>query len=160
MDVCPKCGTEVWAGASNCANCGQVFSSEIKPVATDRAWAQVAPSASTGPGERSDPTVGTLLNLWRGNVELPETYWKYGFAGGAGIFLLVFIAEKAFESTLVAPLTLLVQWAWLVFIGVSIWRSAGKYSESKLWSVLARIVVVAAALNLLLVSVHVLSPSP
>ena len=93
-----------------------------------------------------------LKILWRGEIPLGRTYWVFG-----GLFLSLLIipgyfidptisgsanlepsASFVFGTMAYAIFTL----AYIVFISVAIWRSAGRYEGPAIWAVLARIMVV------------------
>jgi hypothetical protein len=139
MQACVSCGATLSIGASDCAACGASVRPEAPPV---------------GSGEQIDATLGIFRNLWRGNYGLPKTYWQFGFPGGIVVGLLFIGAVKATESAIVVLVGLLGLWAWQVVIGVAIWRAAVKYPGSKLWSVLARGVVVLGTLQLIRATAH------
>jgi hypothetical protein len=134
MNNCLNCGAVLSLGASDCARCGKSISGG---------------DAILQPVDTLDPTDSLLGNLWSGNYTLAKTYWLFG-SGGAILLGILYIALIAItRSTFVALVGLLALWGWHIFISVAIWRSAGKYTGSKVWSVLARGVVVIGALMLL-----------
>jgi hypothetical protein len=133
MNNCVNCGAVLSLGASDCARCGKSIAGEV---------------SVPQPVDTLDPTDSFLGNLWSGNYTLVKTYWLFGFAGGIAIAILYIALVGITRSALVAFLGLVGLWGWQIFISVAIWRSAGKYTGSKGWSVLARVAVVIGALQL------------
>lgn len=90
-----------------------------------------------------------VVQLFRGDVPLPITYWIFGV-----VFILGFqIPRRMIESNYLDIISypfgagLIVAFDWFVFsyglfIFVAIWRSAGKFEGNKFWAILARIIVV------------------
>lgn len=133
MQNCAKCGATITTGASDCARCGTPILPEApSPVQQDSL----------------DPTDGFIGNLWSGNYALVKTYWLFGFVGGLAIAVLYAALVGVTQSPTVALVGLLAIWGWQFFISVAVWRSAGKYTGSTIWKVLARAAVVFSALRL------------
>ena len=91
-----------------------------------------------------------MRTLWEGNVPLVKVFWQWGVLGrvilGIPVFFIGFlVARGAFFSpgaiSIIVVYDLLV-FAYVVFISVAIWRSAGKYQGPKRWTILARFAVV------------------
>lgn len=86
--------------------------------------------------------------LWHGEVSLAKTYWLFGIC----INLLFFISLSYISSNqqlISTPPGQAVFWtlfafslAYTPFILISIWRSANKYTGTKAWSILAKIMVI------------------
>lgn len=86
--------------------------------------------------------------LWRGEISLAKTYWIYGVCINVLLFISVsyILSNEQLFST---PPGKLVFWIFIVFslvytpfILICIWRSANKYTGSKAWSILAKIMVI------------------
>ena len=87
-----------------------------------------------------------VSRLWRGEVPLPVAFWKFAILYG---LLANFFATIASLSTVSADAP-----AWLavalfllpapynLFMGVSVWRSADRYTGPRLWADLARPLIV------------------
>ena len=111
---------------------------------------------------QSDGTVkGLIRALWRGHVPLVETYWLYGVVGTL-ILNTPYIAEDSYsdadEMTMITAVFFLIySWfgiGYIIFICVSIWRSAGNYMGPVVWVALARVAVV---INLALIVLGIAS---
>lgn len=103
----------------------------------------------------STRNVNFVLKLYRGDFSLPITYWLFGGIGGVLIRLVMEIYEYnyakitrsesiGFEVALLLFFIIAIAYSLLMFI--AIWRSAGKYKDSSLWSGLARFMVVLGVL--------------
>ena len=89
-----------------------------------------------------------LKALWRGEVALVKTYWLYGVVGGWVISIPTFFLDDL-DYELIDPVLLIglsiyfLFWiAYLVFISVSIWRSANKYQGNQWWARFAQASVI------------------
>ena len=85
--------------------------------------------------------MNNIKKVWRGNLPLSMTFWAFGVGGYIALVVLM-LAPLVIVNVLGYALSL----AYVIFIPVAIWRSAGKYDGSRLWPVLAKLV---AALQLL-----------
>lgn len=83
-----------------------------------------------------------LTKLWRGEESLASTYWIFGMVG-TGIFKGVLYLTQGLVAVNIAILALAIIYA--AFVYVAIWRSAIHYQGPRLWSVLARVMVVIGA---------------
>jgi len=97
-----------------------------------------------------------LIRLFRGDVSLPITYWVFGgLIGGVGLNVIekqieahrAAIVASSFGRWFVNGFSFLTI-AYTVFIFIAIWRSAGKYTGTKVWAVLARVAVGLGALSI------------
>jgi hypothetical protein len=125
---------------------GHRISNEIvqKKSIQDDPFSHLAQSFSKNSGsqlhKRFDKKKSGLMGrLWRGDVSLAKTYWLYGVVINA---LIIFIFFIFLPDSLAALLT----FGYLIFISVSIWRSAGNLGPLKLWRDLARLAVIASVL--------------
>jgi len=94
---------------------------------------------------------GSLIaRLWRGNVSLFKTYWGFGVLGGILLNIAYFlfvennymrIASLRYGEYIFYAISILAV-LYSIFILIAIWRSAGKYTGRRLWSILARIAVI------------------
>lgn len=91
--------------------------------------------------------VGLVTDLWRGDVPLVMTWWVFGVVVG-----ICFTIAYAFIEYQMSGLSeglgpvfiigfLLTYFAYVVFINVAVWRSAGKYRGPKHWAILAKVMV-------------------
>jgi hypothetical protein len=96
-----------------------------------------------------------IVRLFKGDVPLPITYWIFGILiGGVGARILLAGIEFNYSQLAMDKNGLfLIQSAyWIIiaystFILISIWRSAGKYKGSSIWSGLAIGAVILNALS-------------
>lgn len=104
------------------------------------------------PLEKKAPFV---VRLFRGDVRLVITYWVFGSLIGALLNVAYTLIEanyiKVATSENLLLLFQLFSWftvAYVIFIYIAIWRSAGKYQGSAVWSVLAKLMVIIGSLAL------------
>ncbi len=93
--------------------------------------------------------MATLETLWRGEEPLWRAYWIYGVLVNGllfGVLGAVIVLMIDLRPLLVAYLAFLFVAG--VFNIVSVWRSAGNHTGSKVWALLARAVCVLGALSL------------
>lgn len=90
-----------------------------------------------------------IVQLFRGDVPLPITYWIFGVVISLGFRIPRRIIESNYLDIISYPFGagLIVAFGWFVFgyglfIFVAIWRSAGKFEGNKFWAILARIIIV------------------
>lgn len=109
------------------------------------------------PVEEKSP--GFLRKLARGDFGLPRTYWLFNVLAGLVVSALVGAVESAGAQpaaslAAVAIWLAYVPYQFLVLVGV--WRAAGAYSGSTLWSVLARVAVVLGSIGVVVALLAVL----
>lgn len=104
--------------------------------------------------ENGSPPLATkepnyIVQLFRGDVPLPITYWIFGVVISLAFRIPRRIIESNYLDIISYPLGagLIVAFDWFVFgyglfIFIAIWRSAGKFEGNKFWAILARIIVV------------------
>lgn len=91
---------------------------------------------------------GVVSRLWSGEESLGKTFWLYGacLCTPALIFLaFVYKISSVLDEDLGATISILAAlatWGVMIFIMVSVWRSAGKSDAGKMWRVLARVFAV------------------
>jgi hypothetical protein len=103
-----------------------------------------------------------IARHWRGELSLPKSYWINGVIIGivcrivftALLTVLVIGASSTPALALVFVVVVIANVAVVVWQIVGVWRSAGNYTGSKVWTILARIAAVVAALYLLAVEVQ------
>ena len=96
-----------------------------------------------------------IIRLFKGDVSLAVTYWVFGMLiGGVGARILLAAIEFNYSQLAMNKngLLLVQSFYWIImaysaFILISIWRSAGKYEGSFIWSGLARAAVILNALS-------------
>jgi hypothetical protein len=88
--------------------------------------------------------------LWRGEIDLPQTYWVWITLVGSFVFtvintalqLLYDFARSPFIPALKVALGIVV----VAFYMTSVWRSARNYKGPRRWRILARVTVVGFAI--------------
>ena len=96
--------------------------------------------------------MNALLRLWKGEVPLPQAFWKWAVAGGivvnltTSILFLALIMADWIVAAFVVGYTFSVPYNIVAAVGV--WRSAGRYEGERHWAELARIATVAAMILL------------
>ena len=99
---------------------------------------------------------------WHGELTLPSSFWRNGLVGG----LLLAIAENVAAVLAVAGgdvrlgnirlvsamliCFMPINAAFLIWVGVGIWRSADRYGGSRVWAILAQATVVIGGTGFLL----------
>lgn len=99
---------------------------------------------------------GFIARLFRGEVSLPITYWVFGVLIGNVCTLISLTIIGSYEDIasyqIGAWVVMGFYWvvvAYIIFIYIAIWRSAGNYQGMAIWAGLARVVVVLSALVLI-----------
>ena len=80
-----------------------------------------------------------LSNLIKGEIALWKTYWLFGVIGNIIATILINIFAQFSESLFLIILIIAIVYQIVVFI--AIWNSASKYAGSKIWAILAKIMV-------------------
>ncbi len=89
-----------------------------------------------------------IKSLWRGEVSLAKTYWIFGICINVLLFIsLSYILnnEQLFSTSpgkLVFWMLLVFSLVYTPFTLICIWRSANKYTGTKAWPILAKIMVI------------------
>jgi len=89
-----------------------------------------------------------IRELWRGNVPLSITFWRFGV--GVSLLLNAALLYAQFQPDILTTvgglicflLTLLFSIIYSPFILIAIWRSANKYQGLQRYAVLAKIMVI------------------
>ena len=90
---------------------------------------------------------GFIKQLIDGDFGLAKTYWLYFVLGGMAINLLLFFPISSSSLGLIV-VSMLAAIAYDIVVLTGIWNSASRYTGSKIWSVLAKIIVGANAIFL------------
>ena len=91
--------------------------------------------------------MSTILQLWKGDLPLQETFWNWAVIGGLAVNLatsLLFallLIEGLLIPALLAGYGLSLPFNILATVGV--WRSADKYEGERHWADLAKLTTVA-----------------
>jgi hypothetical protein len=87
-----------------------------------------------------------LTALWEGELPLWKAYWVYGLLGAfvatLGSAFLETMTRTRFWITVGVLFAVLLS-LFQIIVWVGIWRSARRYSGPRIWSILARIMVIA-----------------
>ena len=85
---------------------------------------------------------GTLARLWRGEMPLPIAFWQYAIAYGFLINVLatggMLTAHVLGAPIFVSVTVFFLPVPYLVFVVISVWRSAERYHGDQRWADLAR----------------------
>ena len=90
---------------------------------------------------------GFIKQLIDGDFGLAKTYWLYFVLGGIAVNLLLMIPISSSSLGLIVVFTL-ASIAYAIIVLTGVWNSASRYTGSKIWSVLAKIIVGANAVFL------------
>lgn len=80
-----------------------------------------------------------LSNLIKGEIALWKTYWLFGVIGNIIATILINIFAQFSEALFLMILIIAIVYKIVVFIAT--WNSASKYTGSKIWAILAKIMV-------------------
>ena len=83
---------------------------------------------------------GFIKQLIDGDFGLAKTYWLYFVLGGIAVNLLLMIPISSSSLGLIV-VSMLAAIAYYIVVLTGIWNSASRYTGSKIWSVLAKIIV-------------------
>ena len=94
--------------------------------------------------------------LWRGEERLVVTYWVFGTVllwgltgiGAQFMNALSHVAEASLGGLLAVLAYYIATLVYVGFVWVAIWRSASRYSGWRIWSLLAKAVVVIGAVSI------------
>lgn len=90
--------------------------------------------------------INVIKRLWYGDYSLAKTYWGWGLLGGIALGFLLTIPAVVVGSITLIYLVELIRLAFSVIMLVAIWRSARKYTGSRIWRFLAQLGAVGAVL--------------
>lgn len=82
-----------------------------------------------------------IKELWYGDISLAKTFWLFGVLVGI-LFNFAFKFIEFGSAFFIFLLFVALNYTYLVFIFVAIWRSANKYKGPKAWAILAKIIVI------------------
>ncbi len=92
-------------------------------------------------------TKGFIKQLIDGDFGLAKTYWLYFVLGGIAVNLLLMIPISSSSLGLIV-VSMLAAIVYVIVVLTGVWNSASRYTGSKIWSVLAKIIVGANAVFL------------
>ena len=97
---------------------------------------------------------GFIKQLIDGDFGLAKTYWLYFVLGGIAVNLLLMIPISSSSLGLIV-VSMLAAIAYYIVVLTGIWNSASRYTGSKIWSVLAKIIVGANSVFLVFMFISV-----
>ncbi len=105
-------------------------------------------------------------DLTSGNYSLPMTYWVYGVLGGFVWAVAISSIVGALSSQVGAEsLRSILQVLYLMMLGyfaavyIGIWKSADKYEGNKIWSVLAKFIVIVTSIPMIAGTLKIITQS-
>lgn len=123
---------------------GKVGESQMKKGPERRAK---KPKAAIRRASIYEERTGLVRDLWQGDVPLVKAYWLFGVLVGIGFAIVFGYIEyqseglsEGFGPAFIIGL-MLFYFVYVIFINISIWRSANKYRGSKRWAILAKVMV-------------------
>ena len=99
---------------------------------------------------------GFIKQLIDGDFGLAKTYWLYGVLGSIAMNLLLMFPILSGSLVLIV-VAMLASIAYAIVVLTGIWNSASRYTGSKIWSVLAKIIVGVNVIFLVLTIILTLS---
>ena len=82
-----------------------------------------------------------MKKFFEGKLSLPISFWVFGFIGSAVMGFVGMIITQDMGMTRVVALP------WHIFMVIGVWRSSNNYKGSKIFSILAKIMLVIWRLN-------------
>lgn len=80
------------------------------------------------------------MNLIKGEITLWKTYWLFGVLGNIiGSFLIVIFTAMG-NTVMFIMVSIVIVYSIITLIGI--WNSASKYTGSKIWAILAKVLVI------------------
>ena len=82
-----------------------------------------------------------MKKFFEGKLSLPLSFWVFGFIGSAviGFVGMIITQDMGMTRALALP--------WHIFMLIGVWRSSNNYKGSKIFSILAKIMLVIWSLN-------------
>ena len=82
-----------------------------------------------------------MKKFFEGKLSLPMSFWVFGFIGSVVMGFVGMIITQDMGMTRVVALP------WHVFMVIGVWRSSNNYKGTKIFSILAKIMLVVWSLN-------------
>ena len=82
-----------------------------------------------------------MKKFFEGKLSLPISFWVFGFIGSAVMGFVGMIITQDMGMTRVVALP------WHIFMVIGVWRSSNNYKGKKIFSILAKIMLVIWSLN-------------
>ena len=94
--------------------------------------------------EAPQPSGPLLWRVWNGYLPLADAFWMWGVVGGlivngttSALFLILLAADHAVWAIIVGNVPSI---PYNIFVGVGIWRAAGRYDGDRRLATLTRVV--------------------
>ena len=84
-----------------------------------------------------------MKKFFEGKLSLPISFWVFGFIGTMIMCLIGILITQDIGMTRVVALP------WYIFMLIGVWRSSNNYKGSKIFSILAKVMLVIWSLNLI-----------
>ena len=82
-----------------------------------------------------------MKKFFEGKLSLPISFWVFGFIGSVVMGFVGMIITQDMGMTRVLALP------WHIFMVIGVWRSSNNYKGTKIFSILAKIMLVIWSLN-------------
>ena len=82
-----------------------------------------------------------MKKFFEGKLSLPMSFWVFGFIGSVVMGFVGMIITQDMGMTRVVALP------WHIFMVIGVWRSSNNYKGTKIFSILAKIMLVIWSLN-------------
>ena len=82
-----------------------------------------------------------MKKFFEGKLSLPISFWVFGFIGSVimGFIGMVITQDMGMMRVVALP--------WHIFMVIGVWRSSNNYKGSKIFSILAKVMLVVWSLN-------------
>ena len=82
-----------------------------------------------------------MKKFFEGKLSLPISFWVFGFIGSAimGFIGMLITQDMGMMRVIALP--------WHIFMVIGVWRSSNNYKGSKIFSILAKVMLVVWSLN-------------
>ena len=82
-----------------------------------------------------------MKKFFEGKLSLPISFWVFGFIGSIimGFIGMVITQDMGMMRVVALP--------WHIFMVIGVWRSSNNYKGSKIFSILAKVMLVVWSLN-------------
>ena len=84
-----------------------------------------------------------VKKFFEGKLSLPISFWVFGFIGSVimGFIGMVITQDMGMMRVVALP--------WHIFMVIGVWRSSNNYKGSKIFSILAKVMLVVWSVNLI-----------
>jgi hypothetical protein len=112
----------------------------------------------------NEPGGAYFVRHWQGQLKLSESYWRNGLGGGLLLAMVEYIVAvpiltgadfRRLPAMLIC--IMLANAAFLMWVGVGVWRSANRHRDNRIWAILAQATVVLGGASFVLRSALLLA---